>query len=211
MPIHGARFQVRRGGGFPPRPTSGPQPAVADVLEGSPCTSFLVGTPCAAPWPCAWPVWQDSVGPPLEKAQQLSPLRLGARPLWQGPHGRSHLGATGEHPSRELDTRRGQASKPRDHHGHVHGPVEEATCGGRDYVMESGDQGLAADRLLQPAALQAEPAAVPPAGMSPGARQAAPARALSRVLTHGVVSKPDGGGGKQLSCGVSYYTAFRAP
>ena len=34
---------------------------------------------------------------------------------------------------------------------------------------------------------------------------------MSEVLTHRVVSEPDAGGGKLLSCGVSYFTASRAP
>lgn len=44
--------------------------------------------------------------------------------------------------------------------------------------MDSGDQGLAADRLLQPAAVQAEPAVVPQAGMSPGVEASCPSSCL---------------------------------
>jgi len=59
--------------------------------------------------------------------------------------------------------------------------------------MENGDQGLAADRLLQPAAVQAKPAAVPHAGMSPAAETSCPHPRLVR--------SPDPQGCQRTRCG----------
>lgn len=153
MPIYGAHFQVRRGRGFPlfshlrtPARRSRRPLGLAPHEPAS-----WKARPCAAPWPCAWPVQQDSVGLPPEKTQQLSLLRLGARPLWQRVCGEEPPGGHGRAFQQGARPVQGPVRRPRDDHGHVHRPVEEATGGGgttlwRVGTKDSGQLAPAASR-----------------------------------------------------------------
>lgn len=175
--------------------TSGPQPAVADVLWGwlptnqLPGRHALVQPPGLAPGPSSRTVWGFRLRRP-------SSSHFCA---WEHGHcgsesaGRSHLGATGEHSSRELDLCRGQREGPVMITDMSTGQWKRPRVEGELRYGEWGPR-TRGSWLLQPAAVQAKPAVAPHAGMSPVAGASCPHLRL--------VQSPDPQGCQQTRWGL---------
>ena len=131
MPIPGAHFQVTRGCGFPPSshlrtPAHRSGRPLGLPTNQLPGRHALVQPPGLAPGLSSRTAW----GFRLRRPSSSHLCTWEHSHCGREPTGRSHLGGHGRAFQQRAGPVQGPVRKPRDDHGHVHRPVEEATCGG---------------------------------------------------------------------------------